>query len=66
MTEDLELRLKQHNDKSLSFWTKRGTNWNLIYKEEFDNKTEALKKERCLNTGVGREYLNEILSKKQY
>ena len=66
MTEDLELRLKQHNDKSLSFWTKRGTNWNLIYKEEFDNKTEALKKERWLNSGVGREYLNEILSKKQY
>ncbi len=25
MTEDIELRLKQHNEKSLSFWTKRGT-----------------------------------------
>ena len=23
MTEDLDNRLKQHNDKSLSFWTKR-------------------------------------------
>ena len=33
MTEDLELRLEQDNDKSLSFWTKRGTDWKLLYKE---------------------------------
>ena len=26
MTEDLDLRLKRHNDKSLSFWTKRDFN----------------------------------------
>ena len=61
MTEDLELRLKQHNDKSLSFWTKRGTNWELIYREEYDNKAEALKREKWLKTGVGREYLSKIL-----
>ena len=66
MTEDLQLRLKQHNDKSLSFWTKRGTNWNLVYKEEFYNKAEALKRESWLKTGVGREYINKILSKKEY
>ena len=63
MTEDLEERLEQHNDRTLSFWTKRGTNWKLIYKEEFDNKTEALKKEKWLKTGVGREYLKKILEK---
>ena len=61
MTEDLELRLEQHNDKSLSFWTKRGTDWKLLYREEFDNKTEALKREKWFKTGVGREYLNKIL-----
>ena len=63
MTEDLEERLEQHNDRTLSFWTKRGTNWKLIYKEEFDNKTEALKREKWLKTGVGREYLKKILEK---
>ena len=31
-TEDLEKRLIEHNEKDLSFWTKRGTNWKLIYK----------------------------------
>ncbi len=61
MTEDLDLRLNQHNAKLLSFWTKRGTNWKLIYKEEFDNKTEALKREKWFKTGVGREYLKKIL-----
>ncbi len=53
MTEDLIFRLKQHNDKSLSFWTKRGTDWELVYTEEFESKTEALKRERWLKTGVG-------------
>ncbi len=64
MTEDLELRLEQHNDKSLSFWTKRGNGWRLIYKEEFDNKTEALIREKWLKTGVGREFLERILKSK--
>ena len=62
MTEDLVLRLKQHNDKSLSFWTKRGNNWRLVYKEEFSSKTEALKRESWLKTGVGREFLNKKLN----
>jgi len=63
MTDNLERRLVEHNNKALSFWTKRGTDWKLIYKEEFDNKTEALKRERWLKTGVGREYLKKVLKK---
>ena len=63
MTDNLERRLVEHNNKELSFWTKRGTEWKLIYKEEFDNKTEALKREKWLKTGVGREYLKKILEK---
>ncbi len=64
MTEDLELRLKLHNDKSLSFWTKRGADWELVYKEEFENKTEALKRERWLKTGVGREFLKKKINER--
>jgi len=58
-TEDLEKRLIEHNDIKLSFWTKRETNWKLIYKEEFKNKTEALKREKWLKTGIGREFLKK-------
>ena len=62
MTEDLEKRLIEHNEKKLSFWTKRGTNWELIYKEEFETKSEALKREKWLKSGVGRDYLKRICS----
>ncbi len=65
MTEDLELRLKQHNDKSLSFWTKRGTNWQVIYTETFELKSDALKRERWLKSGIGREFVKQRLHNKQ-
>ena len=59
MTEDLDNRLKQHNDKSLSFWTKRGTGWKIIYYETFTSKTDALKREKWLKSGVVREFLKK-------
>ncbi len=61
-TEDLQKRLIEHNEKKLSFWTKRGSNWKLIYKEEYEIKTEALKRERWLKTGVGRDFLKNSVS----
>jgi putative endonuclease len=61
MTEDLEKRLNEHNNKTLSFWTKRGTDWKLVYKEEFNTRSEAMKKEKWLKTGAGRDFLNEII-----
>jgi predicted GIY-YIG superfamily endonuclease len=42
MTDNLDRRIAEHNGKTLSFWTKRGKNWKLIYKEEFESKTEAI------------------------
>ena len=63
MTEDLEKRLIEHNEKKLSFWTKRGTNWEILYKEGYPIKSEALKREKWLKSGVGREYLENILDK---
>jgi len=64
MTADLEKRLVEHNEKKLSFWTKRGTEWKLVYKEEYPTKSEALKREKWLKSGVGREYLQNILGEK--
>ena len=62
MTEDLEFRLKQHNNKTLSQWTKRGNNWKLAYKEEYISKSEALKREKWLKTGAGKDFLKRIIS----
>ncbi|MDP2362454.1 MAG: GIY-YIG nuclease family protein [Ignavibacteria bacterium] len=63
MSDNLERRLVEHNNQSLSFWTKRGTDWKLIYNEEFSSKSDALKREKWFKTGVGREYLKKILDK---
>ncbi len=57
MTEDLQKRLIEHNSKSLSSWTKRGNKWKIIYSEAFQNKTDALKREKWFKSGVGREFL---------
>ena len=61
MTEDIEKRLKEHNEHSLSLWTKRGTDWNIVYKEEFASKTDALLREKWLKTGVGRDFLKNVI-----
>ncbi|MCL4549114.1 MAG: GIY-YIG nuclease family protein [Bacteroidetes bacterium] len=61
MTEDLDKRIFEHNNKILSFWTKRGTNWKVIFREEFGIKSEALKREKWLKSGIGRQYLKEVL-----
>jgi len=59
MTEDIKRRIKEHNNHSLSFWTKRGTNWQLIYKEDFISKVDALNREKWLKSGVGRQFLKK-------
>jgi putative endonuclease len=64
MTEDLSRRLREHNDHIMSCWTRRGTKWRLVYSESFEMKGEALKRERWLKGGVGREWLKRILTKK--
>ncbi|MGD8777461.1 MAG: GIY-YIG nuclease family protein [Ignavibacteria bacterium] len=57
MTEDIEKRLNEHNAKIVSFWTKRGSKWKIIFTKEFSNKSEALKYEKWLKSGVGRDFL---------
>jgi len=60
MTEDLQKRLAEHNNKNLSFWTKRGNDWKLIYYEEFTSKSDALNREKWLKGGSGRDFLKLI------
>ena len=57
LTQDLEKRLCEHNNKTLSFWTRRGSCWKLIYKEIHKSKSEAMSREKWLKSGVGREFL---------
>jgi putative endonuclease len=58
-TKNLKKRMKEHNDAKgkKRGWTRLRGPWRLIHKEEFEEKTGALKREKFLKTGVGREFL---------
>ena len=59
MTSNLETRLRQHNN-SENKSTKAYVPWRLIYKEEFDCRIEARKREKYLKSGIGREFIKKI------
>ncbi len=60
-TNDIERRLKEHNSGK-SKYTSKFMSWKLVYKEEFNNKEEAVNKERYYKTAAGRRKLKRILS----
>ena len=55
-TEDLEKRLERHGLKTTHF-TKKETSWRIIYSKEFPTRSEAMKYEKWLKSGVGREWV---------
>ncbi len=59
-TEDLKLRLKEHNSGNVKS-TKSLRPWTLVYYEAFTNKTNALKEENFLKSGKGRERIKYLL-----
>jgi putative endonuclease len=60
-TKNIVRRLDEHN-KGLVKSTKNRRPLELIYNEEFENKSDAFARERFFKSGKGREYLdrNEI------
>jgi len=60
-SQDLEKRLAEHRQGD-SFYTSRGDDGELIYKEEFLFRGRAMLRERELKTGVGREFLRRLLA----
>jgi len=60
-TEDLKERFKNHNQGKVPF-TSRGIPWQLVYYEAFLEKEDALREERFLKTGKGRERRKFLLS----
>ena len=58
-TSDLESRLLSHNQLGKD-WTARYRPWKLIYTKEFNDKTEAMKYERWLKTGAGRDFIKSL------
>ena len=57
-TDDLEDRLERHNTGK-SRYTKRYIPWELIYFEEYETRSEAMKREKELKTHRGRDYIRK-------
>lgn len=56
-TSNLEERFKSHNELATKGWTVKFRPWKIVHTEIFQNKTDAMKREKQLKTGQGREWI---------
>ena len=58
--KELFERLKEHNN-GCNKWTRENGPFQLVYFEEYQSKTEAIKREKFLKSGQGRKLLDNII-----
>ena len=63
-TSNLIERFKSHNFLETKGHTLKFRPWIVIYVEFFDSKSEAMRKEKYLKTGVGREFIKNIINQR--
>ena len=66
-TSDLENRLMRHNSGesgSKRYTYKQKGPWQLIYSEKHSTRSEAMKREKFLKSGQGREWIKDNLTQK--
>jgi putative endonuclease len=61
-TSNIEKRLWEHNH-GITFTTRKGKNWIVIYTKDFKIKKDAIIYERFLKSGKGRELLEGLIIK---
>ena len=61
-TSDLQKRIERHNN-SMNIYTKNRGPWKLIYYEVYFSRSEAMKREKFLKTGKGREQIRHLLER---
>jgi len=61
-TSDIEKRLLSHNELSTKGWTKKFRPWKLIYTEVFEDKKEAMLRDKELKTGKGRDFIKSLIA----
>mgnify|MGYP002353867915 FL=1 len=60
-TSDLQNRIKAHNELATKGWTIKFRPWTVIYTETFDNKKDAIEREKQLKSAKGRIFIRSIL-----
>ncbi len=61
-TADVTQRVGQHNH-GITRSTKNRGQWQMLYQEEYASRSEAIKREKFLKSGIGREELKRILER---
>jgi len=59
-TENIEKRLVDHN-AGRSTYTRRGRPWELVYKEEFEEKAGAIDRETEIKRRKSRRYIEKLV-----
>jgi putative endonuclease len=59
-THDIEKRVAEHN-AGLSKYTSKKMPWILVYKEYYNSKTEAIKRERFLKKQRNKEFYQRLI-----
>jgi putative endonuclease len=65
-TSDLKSRVERHNTPesgSMRYTYKQKGLWRLIYSEEHSTRSEAMKREKFLKSGQGREWIKDNILK---
>ncbi|OXB03818.1 endonuclease [Flavobacterium plurextorum] len=60
-TSNLIKRFKSHNLLTTKGYTIKFRPWTIIHIEFFNSKSEAMKREKYLKTGIGREFIKNII-----
>ena len=61
-TNDLDRRISEHNGTNTNprrYTSKFSGKWELVYFEEYQTRSEAMKREKWLKSGTGRNWLSE-------
>ncbi|WPO76871.1 GIY-YIG nuclease family protein [Flavobacterium sp. KACC 22761] len=60
-TSNLIERFKSHNLLGTKGYTLKFRPWKVIHVEFFNSKSEAIKREKYLKTGIGREFIKNLI-----
>jgi len=63
-TADLEHRVGQHN-AGITKSTKNRGPWKLVYQEQYELRAEAMRREKFLKSGQGRELILELIGERR-
>ena len=65
-TEDVQRRLKQHNTPEHNprkFTSRNAGPWELRHVEQYPTRAEAMRREKWLKSGAGREWLDSSIGR---